>query len=282
MAWRSETGPSSRIEFYQERGIVRKVYRSDIANEYDKACKLDSLSKPGSYAFAQPVSLNPDASAIDYCLISPCTTVYQVIQGLAAGRVSLPCAVAVMRLCGEALAAVHKGLVLASARTWEPPAAFIEALSRYGGDGEGRDIPPDFFAFGHGDFGFSNILVAPGRDDMPSIHVIDSSPNSYSCGSVLSYEPVYVDAGLFASALFGRVPLQYQRALRQWEEELLTGFLEPYEAAMSLRLDRRILTIYACASVRSYRRGNKPGRRVRTRQVALRGLEWRMARRLKQ
>ena len=269
-----------RVEMCREQGIVRKVYSSRVVDEYQKACSLYELSKAEHYVFAQPQRILLSESIIEYALVSPCTSLYELIKDLAIGHADIEHVTAVMQLCGRALAAVHRELALDSPGRWSPPRSFATSLARYGCSPTGTDISDNLFAFGHGDFGFSNILVQVGPTGSPCIHVIDSSPNDYSCRFVASFEPVYVDAGLFVAGLTGRIPLRFQARLRRWEEELVRAFIDPYEADMRVRLDRGVLAAYACASVRSYRRGQRYGPSSWARRAALHGLEWRMARRL--
>jgi hypothetical protein len=249
----------ARVQIRIDEGTVRKAYHVDIDQEYDKARRLHELSNPERYAFGKPTALLLEESSIEFELVRPSMTLYRMIDSVASGDIDIGRLLAVVGLCGEALGAVHGALSVEGPRIWAPPESFAAALERYGCSGSGDDVDRSLYAFGHGDFGFSNILVSDVVGGGQYITVIDSSGNGYTSTGVFSFEPVYVDSGLFVSGLLGRVSLQSQHVAREWGSRLMERFLQSYEASTSLRLDRRMLISYACASIRAYR-GNYFGK----------------------
>ena len=275
--------PSARgrqVEIRYADTAVRKCYVSGVTEEYEKAQRLHALSRPGRFMFARPLALMQNESAIDYELVWPSIDLSGLLDKTGASALNVKSVFRVMVLCGEALAAIHCGLRGGSEFRWKPPPSFANALEHYGQDGSGGNIEAQFYAFGHGDFGFSNLLVTPSGPGALCLHVIDSSANTYTSQVAFSFEPVYVDVGLFISGLLGRVSLRAQRTMWQYGDQLMEAFLTSYERASSLRIDREILMAYACASVRSYRKSYDGRRGALPRRAVLRGLEYRISRQL--
>lgn len=147
------------------------------------------------------------------------------------------------RGAGELLAALHRNLKLPSAGQWQPPQFLQRQFSRARIDWSRQ---PEVCL--HCDFSPVNILVKSGGE----LVLIDASPNQYFTERAdLAGSPL-VDVATYTVKL--NWPFRFRTYTHSWRRlgaTLRTEFIESYERAAELRVDRGLLAMLERAIVRN-------------------------------
>lgn len=227
-------GFSDRGKYFRRGQEFVKEYVDGVDIEYQKAKEVYGISRrSGRFLAPRPKELVPGKSQIVYEFIDvPVRSVRELYLATLRGGQAVGTAAPVFRRIGESLALLHRDLSLASRSDWRSDLS--EQLVDHNLLPSLREPSRGSEAVLHGDFGFSNILVPTNISstrELPSMWLIDASPNYFMTFSADAVGPVEVDLANLAACMHGLFPLRRQFFLR-WEycdrllEEVLIGYQE--------------------------------------------------------
>ncbi len=244
---------------YEIRGHEFWKWHGETAPlDYKKALALWELLGRGRFCAPRPLRIDLDQGIIVYEYLDDLKPIISVYMTYMKNSKQNDRGLHLIRSCGEALGEIHKGLDINPTTEWRAPEGFPELIHRIDGSDVQAFMKTCPKACLHSDFGFSNIAVM-NQDGQDRIVVLDAVPNEYTVFEPIERGPVYVDIGLFASCLDGRVPLNcYTRIKWNRIPEIKEAFYAGYEAVTGMKVNRAWASLFARSTAHYYFHWNYP------------------------
>lgn len=221
---------------------VAKQVGPAAAVEFQKSKLVAEALRGTQFSAPMPLACDPATGRIEFEYISDTVRLFD-LMGEAHRTQRINGVLEFNRRAGELLATLHRNLKLPSATQWQPPEFLQRQLSKAAIDWSRQ---PEVCL--HCDFSPVNVLVKPGGE----LVLIDASPNQYFTERADLRGSPLVDVATYTVKLNWPFRLRtYTRSWRRLGATLRTGFIESYEHAAELTVDRGLLAILERAIVRS-------------------------------
>lgn len=218
--------------------------------EFEKALGVWRLFEDDARILCpRPVELDAERRVIRYTNLPSDETLTRTYTRFLQDRIAARPFLDLLHDAATAIARIHRDLRLSTRTEWQCPETFLAAARRVGFEFPLERLRETPHAFLHADCGFGNLQSIARSDGSLRLAVYDPSPNGHSTFAPDQFASIYLDLGSVLAALNGRVPLAQYPTI-QWERMSIAKerFLESYERAMALRVDRDLAELCGFAT----------------------------------